>query len=894
MANKKMVLAVILFVCVCLLGGLFFKDFFVTKEDGYPRNRTDLESFYQADQEIAQALERLKSNPEKANVITHGSRNQRHIALTFDGLTDRTSVWKILDLLKKHHAKATFFVDGVQTAEDPELVVNIKKEGHRVENYTLSGLSHMEKLPVERLIKDFCRAQKIIRITTDQEANLLKCNDTKYTDLLLQAAKASGFNGVVKSDAFLKAEQIDSIYAADAFVGSLKPGSIVSVKLKPNVEVIVDEPGKTDSTPAVDKQPGLKELPPPAEQKEKELIIAVERFLIALNKANYTTVYVEDFSKSKGLSKSDTGFLPEHNRKSKTGNSFALLVRMADILREEAMALFSVRTAHAADTVKRQAQEIRSISTTEPAIAYTFGGLANAAALNDVLGRLNSLGIKATFFVMEVEMQRYPDTVRLILENGHEIGLGIRPKESEGVEETSVNMIRGLTMLRDKFGVTTRLIKQPWGTVTDATKEAVAGLGCQLIGQSVNVVQSRHKEYTGADQVMAEIFGKAVFSLARGQIDHFRMDYYTNSYLIGDLVEAVKQRKIDNIAYAPFFDQPANNPANDSQYKIKPVGEILNHTAFIYQYPAAPQNIPERLREDGPRVVINRHNFLAEAAKRYIGHEYVNDEDRMIGFSKMDTRRLDQTGFVHTGDNVIFLTFDDWGTDAAVNKLLYVLRKHQVPGTFFVITNNVLNNPNLLRAIAVEGHEIGSHSDKHKPMAVRDPKTGKQVKTQDKEEYIQDLAISYQKLRAVTGDVIVNGKPALTRFFRPPTLAVSKMGFEALFATGFEYVISGSASTSDYEAENISQLVRALKAAVYTEKGEVKKGAVLVMHMSDISKYTPMALDILLTANEAKADSDPSKFKVGRLSDYIIDGYSQINRKQSLKLNRQAGDKIDD
>lgn len=260
----------------------------------------------------------------------------------------------------------------------------------------------------------------------------------------------------------------------------------------------------------------------------------------------------------------------------------------------------------------------------------------------------------------------------------------------------------------------------------------------------------------------------------------------------------------------------------------------------------------------------------------------------MIGFSKMDERRLDKTGFVHTQDNVIFLTFDDWGSDAAINKLLYVLRKHNVPGTFFIITNNVLYNPNLLRAIAVEGHEIGSHSDKHKPMAVMDPKTHKYVKTQEKEEYLKDLATSYQKLREVTGDVTVNGKPALTRFFRPPTLAISKMGLEALLDTGYDYIISGSTSTNDYKAKDITQLVDTIKEGVYTQYGEVKKGAILVMHMGDSVIYTPAALDILLTANEAKADSDPSKFKVGRLSDYLFAGYSQINPKRTLRLVHSA------
>ena len=282
-------------------------------------------------------------------------------------------------------------------------------------------------------------------------------------------------------------------------------------------------------------------------------------------------------------------------------------------------------------------------------------------------------------------------------------------------------------------------------------------------------------------------------------------------------------------------------------------------------------------------------NFLSELANRYIGNEFVNDEDRMIGFSKMDIRRLDQSGLIHTEGNVIFLTFDDWGMDAAVNKILYVLRKHRVPGTFFVLTNNVLHNPNLLRIIAREGHDIGSHSDQHKPMAVRDPQTGRQVPTQTKEEYTKDLKTAYQKLLAVIGDVNVNGRPALTRFFRPPTLAISKAGCEALFDAGYEYIISGSADSYDYEAASVPQLVKSIKEGLYTERGEVKKGAILVMHMGDYCVYTPMALDILLTANEAKADSDPSKFKVGRLSDYLTAGYSQINRKQSLRLNKANG-----
>jgi peptidoglycan/xylan/chitin deacetylase (PgdA/CDA1 family) len=247
----------------------------------------------------------------------------------------------------------------------------------------------------------------------------------------------------------------------------------------------------------------------------------------------------------------------------------------------------------------------------------------------------------------------------------------------------------------------------------------------------------------------------------------------------------------------------------------------------------------------------------------------------------MEVRRLDKSGVVQTDDRVIFLTFDDWGSDESINKLLYVLRKHDVYGTFFIITRTVVNNPNLLRTIAAEGNEIANHSDKHRPMVFVDPQTGKQIVFQTtKDEYVQELKSSYKKLLDIAGDVVVDGKYALTRYFRPPQLAINKHGMEAVFEAGFQYVVSGHYSTKDYAAEDTSVLVKSLMDGIYDKRGRLQKGSILVMHMSDTSPYTPIALDILLTANAAKADSDPTKFRVGRLSDYLTNGYIQKRSKR--------------
>ncbi|CVK21471.1 polysaccharide deacetylase family protein [Sporomusa sphaeroides] len=867
---KPRIIIMIVFLILVSAGLAFW--FWQKDNDASPRhvdkykNITDLDDAYDATTEIALALEKLGQDETKAAVISPAKKNARQIALTFDGLSDQTTIQQLLDILQKYNAKATFFVEGLQTAQEPEIVVGIKQAGHEIENYSMFGMAKQERLPGERLVSDFAKSQKIIKVTTDRAPTLLKLNDTAYTDTVLKAASACGITGVVKSTVYLNVKKITAAPAADQFVRSLSPGSIVSVKLSSMEEPITPEAGKTDERPAYDKQPGLKVLPKVAETDKKEIITAVDNLLAALKKANYTTIDMETYrAPSLPTAPPKTGFV------SPLGS-----------LREMLAALFRPAVAYAAEAPP---QEIKTVYTTEPAIAYTFGGLTNETSARYVLERLQKLNIKATFFVTELEMKRYPQLVRQIIHSGHEIGVSIRPKDEETEAATRQTLLRSFTLLTSQFGIKTTLVHQSSGAITDATRQAVAGVGGRLVAQSFNAVQSKHKDYQTAEQVMGELFGKAVHSLNRGQIVYFRTDFYTNPKLTADMLEIIKQRKIDNIAYRVSFDNPVTNPANDSAYRIKPVGAMLKNTAFLYEYPVPLDKMVPRLRPIDTASPPPQGQLMSEAMKRYIGSPEVNLEDRMYGFSKMEERRMDKNGLIHTEEPVIFLTFDDWGTDAAINKLLYVLRKHRAAGNFFVITNNVLHNPNLLRAIAAEGHDIGSHSDKHQPMSFRDPKSGRQKPTQSPAEFFQDVTTSYQKLASVTGDVVVGGKSSLTRFFRPPTLAVSKPGFEKLFEAGYDYIISGSVSSYDYKAESVAELVHTIKNGIYTPDGKLKKGAVLVLHMSDTTVYVAMALDIILTANAAKPDNDPTKFKTGRLSDYVKDGYYQMDRSRSLRLS---------
>ncbi len=357
---------------------------------------------------------------------------------------------------------------------------------------------------------------------------------------------------------------------------------------------------------------------------------------------------------------------------------------------------------------------------------------------------------------------------------------------------------------------------------------------------------------------------------------YIRTDYYEKPDLAAEVMMAIKHQKVDNIAYAAYGDNPEDNEQNDSAYQIVSVQDVLAHPAELYQYPVESMDLPIEMQLGYGAKSITRANFRQEFLKRYIGAPEVGSTDRMLGFSQKELALADKTGLVKTAaPQTVFLTFDDWGNDDSINKLLYVLRKHRVHATFFVITKNMVHNPNLLRAIVADGNEVGSHTDHHVPMLRVDEK-GRSHPIEDDETYRLNVRSSYEKLLEAIGDMTIEGgRPGLTRLMRPPQLAISRNGCAVALDEGFTYLVSGSGSAEDYGAVSMESLEGIMDHIVHKRNGDVRRGAIMIMHMSGTAARTPYALDLLLTKNDQRPEGDPKKFKVGLLGDYLIDGYEQ-------------------
>lgn len=447
----------------------------------------------------------------------------------------------------------------------------------------------------------------------------------------------------------------------------------------------------------------------------------------------------------------------------------------------------------------RLAPKERFLTTTAQKVVLTFGGLTRKESVEDILDHLDRMGVKATFFVTELELRKHTDTVREIAARGHELGLGLRTGTDGDFYETCAQIERLQKNMQRLFGVRPVIARQVFGTEIPTVNEAASAMGIELLGQTVNMVQTKDKEAKKVEDISDHLFGKFILAMGRGQIIYGRLDFLDDPTLTGGLLDWIKKNKVDSATYATLLDSPHTNAENDSAYSMGAVREVLGDEAHRWTYPVPEEKALFSLRGEGKRKPRTDRLFRHEFSARYIGSPKVTETDRIRGFSEAEMEQMDHTGIVkNVRDNTIFLTFDDWGTDVSINHLLYVLRKHHAKGTFFIITWNVKNNPNLLRAIAEDGHDIASHTNRHRPMVWQTSNYGGNMTPMTEEEYAEDVRLSYEELQKTVGDVMVDGKPALTHYFRPPTLAISKSGIRSIMDAGFSYIVSGYESTDDY------------------------------------------------------------------------------------------------
>lgn len=90
-----------------------------------------------------------------------------------------------------------------------------------------------------------------------------------------------------------------------------------------------------------------------------------------------------------------------------------------------------------------------------------------------------------------------------------------------------------------------------------------------------------------------------------------------------------------------------------------------------------------------------------------------------------DTYTINRSG--STEVKKVVLTFDDGPDPIYTPKILSILKREGVPATFFVVGEQVLKYPDLVKQEAADGFEIGNHTFSHTDANLNNPKNGLRV-----------------------------------------------------------------------------------------------------------------------------------------------------------------------
>jgi len=97
----------------------------------------------------------------------------KYVALTFDDGPHPKVTPSILDTLKKHDAKATFFMLGSQVKYYPELANKVGEAGHEIGNHTMNH-SDLTTLGLNQIEEEIKQASNIIETATGRTPKLLR------------------------------------------------------------------------------------------------------------------------------------------------------------------------------------------------------------------------------------------------------------------------------------------------------------------------------------------------------------------------------------------------------------------------------------------------------------------------------------------------------------------------------------------------------------------------------------------------------------------------------------------------------------------------------------------------------------------------------------------------
>lgn len=306
---------------------------------------------------IDSSIEVKKSDGSKSEVISHANIVVPKVSLTFNGLADNDTMKLLLTKLDESNMKATFFLDGMRVAQEPELVKDILKRGHEVQNGTLT-FPDVSTLNYEQTYEEIMLTNQIFEEHLGYTPKFVRSRSGDITDNMRLAAKALDMKAVIGLSINPLDRKMQSAQELINYISKyIDRGSIIHLNTYINPAII-------------DAIPLLAQL-----AKEREYTITT---LSDLLDERYLTKSVEEIAGYDAVS-------PNLNYEQVKPNLY---------YRKE---------------------------TTKKEIAITFDDWAHEKRVKDVLDVLRKYNIKSTFFLIGSGVEKNPQLAKMIVEEGHEV-----------------------------------------------------------------------------------------------------------------------------------------------------------------------------------------------------------------------------------------------------------------------------------------------------------------------------------------------------------------------------------------------------------------------------------------------------------------------------------------
>ncbi len=191
--------------------------------------------------------------------------------------------------------------------------------------------------------------------------------------------------------------------------------------------------------------------------------------------------------------------------------------------------------------------------------------------------------------------------------------------------------------------------------------------------------------------------------------------------------------------------------------------------------------------------------------------------------SSEELARFNAAYLGNTQQKVIYLTFDAGYENGCTEKILDVLKKHEVSAAFFLVGNYIEKNADLVRRMVAEGHIVGNHTMHHPDMSQLDTK----------EAFSKELTDLEELYRSITGQ-------EMARYYRPPKGIYSKDNLRYAKELGYKTVF-WSLAYVDWNNDKQPSAETAFNKLI----PRVHDGAVVLLHST--SQTNAEIMDELLT-----------------------------------------------